>query len=273
MIGATLFWSKLETGLSIRNVYTMLAILTLAMGPLMEVLDSYSFVLAFVKTLNRVQDYLELEEQTDCRQTVIEEAGVNPINEQATEATEDTPHREEQNARSVRPVIRLVDSTVGYDTANPAVLRNVSLSVYRHQICMVVGATASGKSTLIKTLLGETDRLSGSIYVEPGPSGFCDQTPWLQNKSVRDNIIGESPVNEEWYGSVIRACLLQRDLQRLEKSGDTIVGSNGAMLSGGQRHRIVSFLPSTNCPSPSKLTLNVHANTTFCLGFSQSRLF
>lgn len=67
---------------------------------------------------------------------------------------------------------------------------------------------------------------------------FCPQTPWLQNDTIRNNILFGSAYNGPRYGSVLQACALLPDLAVLEYADDTPVGEKGTSLSGGQKARV-----------------------------------
>lgn len=111
-------------------------------------------------------------------------------------------------------------------------------------LVMIVGAVGSGKSTFLRGLAGETPVLEGELFIKHPELAFCEQTSWLTNTSIRENIIGENLVSvfdAEWYGTVVRACGLEPDLKRMPAGDETLVGSKGAKLSGGQRQRIVSL--------------------------------
>ena len=68
--------------------------------------------------------------------------------------------------------------------------------------------------------------------------GFCDQTPFLSNGTIRHNIIGFSDFNEKRYREVLVATMLNVDLAALPSGEMTNVGSNGITLSGGQKQRV-----------------------------------
>lgn len=80
----------------------------------------------------------------------------------------------------------------------------------------------------------------GSILTSTSSIAYCDQTPWLQNISIRDNITGQSPLDDKWLASVIRSCALDEDISMFPQGDLTIVGSGGVALSGGQKLRVVS---------------------------------
>jgi ABC-type multidrug transport system fused ATPase/permease subunit len=68
--------------------------------------------------------------------------------------------------------------------------------------------------------------------------GYCDQTPFLTNSSLRSNIVGFSPYDETRYKDVIEATQLTKDLLLFPQGDRTKVGSNGITLSGGQKQRV-----------------------------------
>ncbi|KAJ6444580.1 ABC multidrug transporter [Purpureocillium lavendulum] len=123
-------------------------------------------------------------------------------------------------------------------TSDKMVLNNIDFSLARGQFGMIVGPVASGKSTLLKGLLGEVPVATGHIAMSGGKLSWCDQSPWILNQSIRDNIIGYSLVDEELYQKVIKACELERDLTQLPNGDMTVVGSKGLALSGGQKQRV-----------------------------------
>ncbi|KAI0802868.1 P-loop containing nucleoside triphosphate hydrolase protein [Xylaria sp. FL0064] len=105
---------------------------------------------------------------------------------------------------------------------------------------MIVGPIGPGKSTLCKVLLGEVPFSEGRVtlstrfpYVE-----FCDQTAFLSIGTIRDNIVGYSPFDEQRYAEVIKATALGFDLELLPQNDMTNIGSDGITLSGGQKQRV-----------------------------------
>jgi ABC-type transport system involved in cytochrome bd biosynthesis fused ATPase/permease subunit len=78
----------------------------------------------------------------------------------------------------------------------------------------VVGAVGSGKSSLLNALVGEMKQTKGDI-VFGGNVGYCPQTAWIQNNTVKNNILFGLPLDEEKYQQVIKDCALEQDLQVL----------------------------------------------------------
>ncbi|KAJ3557433.1 hypothetical protein NM688_g1472 [Phlebia brevispora] len=113
----------------------------------------------------------------------------------------------------------------------------------RGHINLVVGQTASGKTSLLMALLGEMH------YVPLGPDSLVSlprtdgiayhaQESWVLNDTIRNNILFGSDYNEERYKKVIKQCALERDLALFEAGDETEVGERGITLSGGQKARI-----------------------------------
>ncbi len=110
------------------------------------------------------------------------------------------------------------------------------------ELTIIVGPVASGKTTLLKGLLGEARMFAGSIELTiPEEIAYCDQDAWLLNRTVKENIVAYEKYDEDMYYSVIRACQLEEDIALLPKHHDTQIGSKGVSLSGGQKQRVVSF--------------------------------
>jgi ABC-type transport system involved in cytochrome bd biosynthesis fused ATPase/permease subunit len=70
---------------------------------------------------------------------------------------------------------------------------------------------------------------------------YCQQSPWIFNGTLRTNIIGESPIDQQWLREVVYACALDVGRIGLPLGLDTVTGSSGAQLSGGLKQRVVSI--------------------------------
>ncbi|CAO3610008.1 unnamed protein product [Mucor fragilis] len=137
------------------------------------------------------------------------------------------------------------------DSYNKPSIKNLNLNFPIGKLSIVCGPTGSGKTTLLSSLLGETYCLSGhailprTIPNRSSPLGgavsgiaYVAQTAWLQNCSIRDNILFGLPYDEERYESVLYMTALTRDLDILEFGDATEVGEKGITLSGGQKQRV-----------------------------------
>lgn len=125
----------------------------------------------------------------------------------------------------------------GFCNGQP-LLHKITLAIDPGSFTMVVGKVGSGKSLLLQSLLGELAVLDGQAKRSCPDASFCSQPPWLRNVSVRDNILGESAFDADWYSSVTWACGLDQDFHELSNGDATLVGTGGMSLSGGQKNRV-----------------------------------
>ena len=118
-------------------------------------------------------------------------------------------------------------------------LKQLNLSVKSGQFVGVVGPVGAGKSALLDSLLGEMQRAGGRVAVTRGRGvGLVKQEPWLQQGTVRDNILWGKAYQFTWYTKVVEACALKQDFAQLARGDLTQVGEGGVTLSGGQRARV-----------------------------------
>ena len=137
-----------------------------------------------------------------------------------------------------------------YEAKNP-VLKDVSFTVKAGQTVAILGATGSGKSTLMLLLQRLYDVKRGDILIG-GVSiskirkkhlrsrvGLVLQEPFLYSRSVRDNVrIVKPDISDEEVFEVTRTASAHDFIQSFERGYDTPVGERGATLSGGQTQRV-----------------------------------
>ncbi|XP_036222275.2 multidrug resistance-associated protein 1 isoform X6 [Bactrocera oleae] len=116
-------------------------------------------------------------------------------------------------------------------------LKNIDLTVKKGTLCAVVGTVGSGKSSLIQALLGEMDKLSGRVNTV-GSIAYVPQQAWIQNATLRDNILFGLEYDRKRYNRVIDACALRSDIDMLSAGDQTEIGEKGINLSGGQKQRV-----------------------------------
>lgn len=104
------------------------------------------------------------------------------------------------------------------------------------QLTAIVGPVGSGKSSLLSGLLGDMKR-TGSVALG-GSVGYCAQEAWIQNATIRDNILFGQPWDEDKYWRVVEKAQLRRDFDLLGARDLTEIGEKGINLSGGQKQRI-----------------------------------
>ncbi|ESN92614.1 hypothetical protein HELRODRAFT_95925 [Helobdella robusta] len=124
----------------------------------------------------------------------------------------------------------------GDETLKPT-LNNINMKVKHGQLVAIVGPVGSGKSTLLSAILGETQKLSGSVNVNE-KMAYVAQQAWIQNLTLRDNILFSERYDQARYDDVIEGCALKPDLSVLPAGDLTEIGERGINLSGGQKQRI-----------------------------------
>ena len=77
-----------------------------------------------------------------------------------------------------------------------------------------------------------------SIIELYGEVAYAQQSPWIENKTIRDNILFGQPLDKERYYDTIMLCELERDLEILQCGDLTEIGEKGINLSGGQKARV-----------------------------------
>lgn len=122
-------------------------------------------------------------------------------------------------------------------TLEPFKLKNIDLQVGRNELIAIVGGVGSGKTSLLAALAGDMRKTSGVIR-RGATVAYCPQYAWIQNASVRDNILFGRDFDEAWYQQVVEACALQQDLDMLPNSDATEIGERGITVSGGQKQRL-----------------------------------
>ncbi|XP_070558765.1 ATP-binding cassette sub-family C member 9-like [Ptychodera flava] len=120
------------------------------------------------------------------------------------------------------------------------VLNNINIQICVGSLVMVIGLVGSGKSSLLSAILGEMTTTSGMVQFnrKKNSVSYVPQKPWIQNATLRDNILFGEMFNHERYSAVIAACALQPDIDILPAGDMTEIGERGINLSGGQKQRI-----------------------------------
>lgn len=207
------------------TIFTSMSYLLLLADPLSYIFQNTPNLLAAFTCLERIQDFLEQDPRHDYR---IIETDVESSDGGETE-------------RKRATAVSISSSSFGWEL-DKKTIRNITLEIPALQLTIIVGPVGSGKSTLCKALLGEVPFMEGRVVVDSSAVsrriGYCDQTPYLSNTSIKSNIIGFSNFNRPRYEEVIRATLLEPDFMVLPKGDETIIGSDGISLSGGQKQRV-----------------------------------
>ena len=119
-------------------------------------------------------------------------------------------------------------------------LTDITLNVSDESLVAVVGVVGSGKSSLLSALLGEMQRIRGNVNIAPRVKNlaYVSQEAWIQNITLRDNILFGKGYNESKYQDILKVCELKPDLEILPAGDMTEIGEKGINLSGGQKQRL-----------------------------------
>lgn len=131
-------------------------------------------------------------------------------------------------------------------------IRDVSLCIKQGEFVVVTGRIGSGKTTLLRSILGLVQRESGEIFWNDQPvadpdsflipprAAFTSQIPMLFSDTVKGNILLGQTEERIDVADAVHTAVLEPDLEQLEQRLDTMVGSRGVKLSGGQVQRVAA---------------------------------
>lgn len=194
---------------------------------------------------------------------------LRPVEQQIRDPTEIVPP-------ATRPIVvqgtipraRTVDFTSAHIAPSPTafpVLRDVSLSLARGTLTVFTGNVGCGKTTLLRALIDRCTVVHGIVDVDDEAIAYCGQQAWIQNTSIKKNIVGPEEFNQLWYNEVVHRCALSEDILRFPNGHNEVAGPQGCNLTESQCHRLVSISGSLNYPhvidilSRPSLELFIHA--------------
>ena len=122
----------------------------------------------------------------------------------------------------------------------PITLENINAMVEKGSFTAIVGNVGSGKSSLMNAVLGEMEKMKGSITIGSGIESiaYVPQQAWIQNVSLKNNILFGCTYDKKSYEQIIDVCELKPDLEILPGGDETEIGEKGINLSGGQKQRV-----------------------------------
>ncbi|XP_042293386.1 multidrug resistance-associated protein 1 isoform X2 [Sceloporus undulatus] len=129
------------------------------------------------------------------------------------------------------------NATFGWSRSDLPCLNNINFVVPEHRLVAVVGQVGCGKSSLLSALLGEMEKREGHVSLK-GSVAYVPQQAWIQNATLKENILFGREAKESQYQRVIEACALLPDLEIFPSGDQTEIGEKGVNLSGGQKQRV-----------------------------------
>lgn len=168
---------------------------------------------------------------------------------QVLELEEDEQSHGEE--KTLSGAIELKDVTFAFEKDSTPAVKQVSMEIYPGKRVAVIGSTGSGKSTLVKLLLGFYPTTSGSISFDGINStalcGACirSQISCVLQKtaiftgSIRENLaMGKPDATDEEMWKALDIAQIRDFVEKLPEGLDHVLELNGGNLSGGQRQRI-----------------------------------
>lgn len=241
-VAAFYCYSKLyDIPLSPEIVFPALSLFDLLTGPIFVLPHSVVSGVQCKVSLNRLSEFLFLEEQKDQIKRYDEptdgETAVNLKNVKIVWSQ----NKEEKTSEDEEAIIE--------DTEEPS--NNVALDIddfvaHKGSLHCIVGRVGSGKTTFIRGLLGELEFIEESedgskpkpIIEIAGSVAYVPQSPWILNGTVKENILFGCKLDPAFYDKTIEACQLVLDFESLPDGDHTTVGEKGVSLSGGQKARV-----------------------------------
>jgi ATP-binding cassette subfamily B protein len=147
--------------------------------------------------------------------------------------------------------VELRNVTFTYDDANDPALRDIDLDVAAGTTLALVGATASGKTTLVSLIPRLYDVTEGQVLVDGADVrevqlqslrrhiALVTDEPFLFSASVHENIAyARSDASRDEVEQAARRAQAHEFIAELPAGYDTLIGERGLTLSGGQRQRL-----------------------------------
>ncbi|MGI5854455.1 MAG: ABC transporter ATP-binding protein [Bacillota bacterium] len=131
-------------------------------------------------------------------------------------------------------------------------IEKINLRLTKGSFTVITGRIGSGKTTLLRTLLGLLPKEEGEIrwngksiekpaeFFAPPYTAYTPQVPVLFSDTIRENILLGFPAGDAEVEEAITGAVLETDLAGMEKGLETIVGTKGVKLSGGQVQRVAA---------------------------------
>ncbi|MBW4643113.1 MAG: ABC transporter ATP-binding protein/permease [Goleter apudmare HA4340-LM2] len=156
-----------------------------------------------------------------------------------------------RNQRDSLQLLKVSNLTYYYPGTNQGIT-DVSFEIQRGSLTVITGQIGCGKTTLLRVLLGLLPKQSGEIYwnrkmVEdpanffiPPLSAYTPQIPQLFSYSLQENILLGLSKDDNDIATALKMAVFEQDLATMNEGLETLVGSKGVRLSGGQIQRVAA---------------------------------
>jgi ABC-type multidrug transport system fused ATPase/permease subunit len=188
------------------TAFTILAILNVLQEPLIELPITIGMLTQARVSTKRIDEFLQSEE-------------IKPNSEQTDDG-----------------YIHFDNASFSYK--DELILKGITLKIKPGEFVAIVGPVGCGKSSILNAILGEMYIKQGNLKLGGSLAYTASLETWIQNSSLKENIIFNNPENEIRYQMVLDACNLNPDISTLPAGDQTEIGERGINLSGGQKARV-----------------------------------
>ncbi|KAF9353229.1 hypothetical protein BGX26_008995 [Mortierella sp. AD094] len=244
-----ILYGAIGNELNAEIVFPALAYFTVLRTPLMVLPSAYTVTVDAYVALKRIETFLLSEEASPIPPPDVTHEYALSMNDasfiwdQLPNSSGSTETLISSNVASDKSEVTATangDDTQHQDlnvNTTPAYLAKINLQIPRGSLVAVVGPVGSGKSSLLQAMIGNMTQTQGEVKRGTNIS-YASQTAWIQNATIQDNILFDTPFEEERYNRVIKACCLEADLKLFPYGDQTEIGERGVNLSGGQKARL-----------------------------------
>jgi ATP-binding cassette, subfamily C (CFTR/MRP), member 1 len=203
-------YSLTSHGLSPAEVFSSLALFNSLRMPLNLLPLVIGSVVDAWSSINRCQGFLLSEEQgdeaihkPDCPNAVEVVDGSFTWERNTTQDSNKTAPV--SNGKKGKPdnLVSDTGSTL-VEEREPFKLQDLNFEIGRNELVAVIGSVGSGKTSLLAALAGDMRKTSGEVVLGASRA-FCPQYAWIQNATIRENILFGKEMDRSWYKEVIRA--------------------------------------------------------------------
>jgi ATP-binding cassette subfamily C (CFTR/MRP) protein 1 len=225
--------------LTTAQAFTAFSVLTLLTAPASQLLSAMPVITAGMGCVRRIHAFISSDAFDDARGTLGGGSSNISLNDASKSKQDVFDEKMEKISRSSTSTVVSFKEVV-LKSSEHAEKNAITFEAARGTLTTVIGPVGCGKSTLLRGIIGEIKPISGTISVASTYIGYCSQSPWLPNERIRETIVGPNDFDEPWYQQIIKVCELESDFSQMPEKDLTIMGSRGIVISGGQKHRIVS---------------------------------
>lgn len=118
---------------------------------------------------------------------------------------------------------------------------NTIMSSWRAEagsLWVFLGPVGSFKSSVLEVVAGHSAIAAGASVSVGGTMSYMPQAAWIQQATIRENIVCNETWDESRFNAILHACALEHDVKAMPLGSDTVVAEKGLNLSGGQKQRL-----------------------------------